>query len=219
MKKIIECINRNYNVLTLVISAMIGVGTIMIGYVTIGVMKDQMRLQAYDNQPIFRIETELVKVTNENFYDGEFCRIFNDGSPVVQFDNLVVNTIIEFEININDKRNILLTSFYDASFETSNLKGEIETYYGQNCNKYFYDLCQDALKQGYFIKRFNIYQISYLDIYNKPQVSYYKGNKRISKDEYFAIVDSCDYKNQYSANIGELTINKILAIIQSHDKE
>lgn len=226
MNKFNNWLLKNKDLISLYITAMIGVASILVGCVSIYVMRDQIKLQDQDSQPIFRIETELVKTKGDDFYNTEYLHIYNDGEPVVHYNYIRYSTIFHVEITegLNSKieGEIAIAGFYDISFHLHNLTGKALTTFCEDNNLNYYNLYMALLNKSinnnyYFISRFNLIEISYMDKHNNTQIVYYADNHKIKKEEYDAFPN---FRNKTSElyTLENMSSDRIIEIIKAEDK-
>ncbi|MFR9542572.1 MAG: hypothetical protein SNH27_11010 [Rikenellaceae bacterium] len=227
MNKLNNWLLKNKDVISLYITALIGVASIVVGCVSISVMRGQIKMQDQDDQPIFRIETEYYIPKGSSSYDTEYLHIYNDGEPVIHYNYVRHATILHIQIteSVNNtiEDDVLIANFYDTTFNTNNLTGKISTSFKENNNANYYNLHLETINKTrgdnyYFISRFNLIEISYLDKHNNTQVVYYADNRKIDKKHYDIFPHKVNNQRKF-CDINTVTLDDIIEIVKSGNSE
>ena len=103
--KIANFIRKDKDVISVIISFFVGVGSIIVGCVTISVSNQQViltnrqvELQELLEQPIFRIEYDFVDTYDDEvtYYDTKVANVYNDGTIPRLIQRVDVDEILKF---------------------------------------------------------------------------------------------------------------------------
>lgn len=212
----------------------VGISTIVSAAISISVMlsqeKSQERLiamQENEHQPVFKINYNLSKTNTSEVFDVENFVIENVGEQMLSPADITLKTYIKTNY-ANNKDGIgnttyyPLTYYYNASISSENLSGEIMKTIG---NEYlhnhleFYNLYKDAIEYSNThndvfleIEKIDLFKISYIDIYGKERVCYYRNSNRISEKTYDSIIQESNkiYHNVPFKSIVDIGLEDIL---------
>ena len=179
--KIANFIRKDKDVISVIISFFVGVGSIIVGCVTISVSNQQViltnrqvELQELQEQPIFRIEYDFVDTYDDEvtYYDTKVINVYNDGTIPRLIQRVDVDEILKFEIHRGDSHYELLVhipAFYRIHSQASSLSGKVFTgFFRGNHEEYHKKLYLKTLEETevgefYFISLFTLTSIDYVD--------------------------------------------------------
>ena len=137
--KIANFIRKDKDVISVIISFFVGIGSIIVGCVTISVSNQQViltnrqvELQELLEQPIFRIEYDFVDTYDDEvtYYDTKVANVYNDGTIPRLIQRVDVDEILKFEIHRGDSHYELLVhipAFYRIHSQANSLSGKVFT--------------------------------------------------------------------------------------------
>lgn len=232
MNNFFELLVKNKDLATIIITAIIGIGTIVVGIATIIVMNRQTTivarqtsLQYAAQQPIFRISTEY-QDWDDKKNDTQIITIFNDGNPVKHITNIKVETFFGVDATKDRvQKNIILpiTAYYFASSTSSNLTGQIFTAFFINNNYRFHELYREAMKHTkgenyYFLSKFDLIKIEYIDVNSLSNTVLYKNREPINREIYDSIIDATSKYKYDVFDIEKITFDDILKCVNEEYK-
>lgn len=223
-----------------IVTVLIGIMTLVSGMVSIKVMlsqeeiqKELLEAQKREHQPNFMIDYKISKTQEDGKFDVENFTIENIGEPMSSPAKISHRTFIMVEYkNVQDIVSKVvyfpLTYYYSSTSSTENMKGlllrSIKNESIQNHGR-FVDLYFEANnytkehKNIYiYLKKVDIFEISYVDIYEDKRVNYYMGNYRVSKDTYDMIKEYDKYIDK-SKSIVDVTLTDLIDFVLAEDKK
>lgn len=236
--KFADFIRKDKDVITIIISFCVGLGTIIVGCVTIRVsnqqvtlMNRQVELQELIEQPIFRIEKDLVDTYDDGvtFYDTKVINIYNDGAIPQSIQNIDVDEILKFEIHRGTNHYeflYLVPSFYRIHSPASSLTGMVFTGFSRGNNEEYYEkLYLKTLKdtepgEFYSIFSFPLTSVDYVDKFGNSHLLYFRDNIQITEEEFKRIYkQSTQYETQFFMDIDNLSYDELMKIAEVYIKE
>lgn len=201
----------------------IGVAGIIFSYFQLKINKQQIEIQKKELQPIFKITYTLYKGERTETYDTEIIEIHNDGKAVKSFDSKI-KTFYKIEYSNHKKglkieQNIPIAGFYFAQSKAQNSTGLLLQGYYRNNNADYARLYRECIAQTldgdyYFINRFSLIKIVYVDISDTKYTVYYKNNEMIDEKEYNQILESENFSHEFPLDVEKVTLNEIKRILK-----
>ena len=224
-----------------IVTVFIGVMTLVSGMVSIKVMLSQEKLQEElleaqkrEHQPNFMINHKISKTEEDGEYNVENFTIENIGEPMISPAKISYSTFIKVEYN-NMQDNVSkvvyypLTYYYSRTSSADNMKGLLLCSIGnesiQNHGR-FGDLYFEAIKYNkehehvyVYLSKVDMYEISYVDIYEEKRTNYYMGNYRVSKETYDTVMEYAKMTNIRSKSIVDVTLTDLIDAVLAEEKQ
>lgn len=180
------------------------------------------------NRSEFKINYNISKTDTSEVFDVENFVIENIGEQMLSPADVTVKTYIKtnYANNKDGTGNITyypLTYYYNVSISSENLSGEIMKTIG---NEYLHNhlkvnnLDKEAIEYSNThsdvfleIEKIDLFKISYIDIYGKERVCYYRNSSRISEKTYDSIIHESNkiYHNVPFKSIVDIDLDDILS--------
>ena len=231
-------IRRDKDVISVIISFCVGVGSIIVGCVAISVSNQQVNLtnrqvelQELLEQPIFRIEEDFVDTYDDEiiYYDTKVVNVYNDGTIPKLIKRVDVNEILKFEIHRGDSHYELLyhiPAFYRIHSQVSSLTGRVFTgFLRGNYEEYHKKLYLKTLEEAevgefYFISSFTLTSIDYVDKLGHSRSLYFNDKNQITEEEFKRIYkQSTQYETQFFMDIDSLSYEELMNIAEEYIKD
>lgn len=190
------------NYMTIAIGMSTILSTVLSAYVMISQEKSQRRLiemQAFEHQPVFAINYIKSSSDSTDSKETEDFTIENTGEQMLGPAKISLSSYIEVEYSDYNKDIDVtvyypLKSFYTSTIQTENLTGLLmmshNSGYIQN-NKIFTRLHDEATayssshdKIYVFLRKIDMFTITYTDIYGDERTCYYRNSDKSSKEAY-----------------------------------
>lgn len=218
------------NYMTIAIGMSTILSTVLSAYVMISQDKSQRRLiemQEYEHQPIFAINYIKSSSDGTDSKDIEDFTIENIGEQMLGPAKISVKSYIEIEYSDYNKDIELMTYYplayyYNAVTCTENLTGLLmmshHSEYIQN-NKRFTRLHDEATtystsqdKIYVYLRKIDLFTITYTDIYGKERTCYYRNSDKSSKEAHDLITGNASktYTKGNSLSIEEVTFEDLI---------
>lgn len=195
---------ENKDVITLIVSIVVGFSTMATSFVSISIMKQQSRLseeqnemQKLQNQPIFDISVYQQQDSDDGKYGTDILEIRNIGEKMTSCE---ITTNVLFAIsyhNLNTRDTIYaeVKDYFMATVHNGNDKGGVEKRWCPGNNRVFcegYDASMKDSKDGtyYFYDKIVLIKIEYTDILREKHTVYFKHGKEITESEYNHYLDA-----------------------------
>ena len=236
--KIANFIRKDKDVISVIISFFVGVGSIIVGCVTISVSNQQViltnrqvELQELLEQPIFRIEYDFVDTYDDEvtYYDTKVINVYNDGTIPRLIQRVDVDEILKFEIHRGDSHYELLVhipAFYRIHSQASSLSGKVFTgFFRGNHEEYHKKLYLKTLDETevgefYFISLFTLTSIDYVDKFGHFHSLYFNDKNQIAEEDFKRIYkQSTQYETQFFMDIDNLCYDELMKIAEVYIKE
>lgn len=236
--KIANFIRKDKDVISVIISFFVGVGSIIVGCVTISVSNQQViltnrqvELQELLEQPIFRIEYDFVDTYDDEvtYYDTKVVNVYNDGTIPRLIQRVDVDEILKFEIHRGDSHYELLVhipAFYRIHSQANSLSGKVFTGFFRGNNEeyhkklYLKTLEETEVGEFYFISSFTLTSIDYVDKFGHFHSLFFNDKNQITEEEFKRIYkQSTQYETQFFWDIDNLSYDELMKIAEVYIKE
>ena len=189
--------DKRYEKISAIATFMAAVGSIVVGIITVTVMKHQEDAERLLNQPLFAVHVGLNYSQDKQLYDNEEYVIENVGYKtrsktdvnhysiieVSRFDNAVGKVVTKY---------CLMNNYFGASFTTGNLDGTVEySSYSKNNNELFFNLYSETLHYGEThpgvyvdVKKKHYFVLVYTDIYGDIHTIVKNEDKDVDPDQF-----------------------------------
>lgn len=174
------------------------------------ISKRQLGTQQSEHQPIFRVNSNLLKDENSPVFNNEVLTITYEGHSPKQVDSVQVNTYFEIDRNYNGQSDTIyvpVVDYFTASHTDIN-GGTIYVAYGPDNNKYFglfYNECINKSKTGtfYFTTKLHLVKIDYVDIDGISHTTCFIKNKLAEQKQYDKIIS--ESKAAFTYNLFDIS--------------
>lgn len=236
--KIANFIRKDKDVISVIISFFVGIGSIIVGCVTISVSNQQViltnrqvELQELLEQPIFRIEDDFVDTYDDEvtYYDTKVINVYNDGIIPRSIQKVDVTEILKFEIHRDNSHYELLVhipAFYRIQSQINSLTGKVFTGFSRgNYEEYHQKLYLKTLEEtkmgeSYFISSFTLTSIDYIDKLGNSHSLYFNDNNHITEEEFNSTYKhSKKYETKFFMDIDNLSYEELMKIAEEYIKE
>ena len=216
-------IKKNKDIIAILISAVIGLSSIITGFSTIIVMNRQTELLNIDKQPMFRIDTELISNYKSGYYEGRMLNVYNEGYSIRYIHNIDVKTFIKLSAIKNNKvENYILPiiAYYSINLPTSNLKGQLFTAFSTQNNKQYNNLYTECMehKDYYKMSVIDVLYIKYKDANYKNNEVFFENKVLIDKSQYEEYLKVYKKYQLSELDISKITFNNVMNIIDAENE-
>lgn len=176
----------------------IGLMGIIVSYTQAKIAYSDFKLHKAEQLPVFKIDNDLIKNDSINFFDTEDLKITNEGCVIRDF-KYSISAFYSIEIKyLKNSRYYLfaVNDYYQLSFYTNNMKGELMHAYCPGNNKEFsrfYNDCLNSSKGDTLIdtRKIGFIRLSYTDINDEKHIEYYNSQGlKLTEDKYNSIFKS-----------------------------
>lgn len=206
------------------------VGTIIIGIVTIAIMRSQddiqkrlMIMEENKNQPIFAVSEVEGMSIDSTIYDYEEFQIYNHGATVRKLEKVRPSVFIKLSFRQNDEIQNLyapISDYYYFYCNTGSLTGEIAHSLGTSiihnrlnyAQNIYWGKSSDPSIELVNSELIKIYTITYIDIFGDTRTCYFKGKEETNSDYVSEITNAAEHQFNYKTfSITDVTIDTIIA--------
>lgn len=226
-------IKEKKDVISIIISFCVGVGTLLVGYATIRVSNQQVKIaqqqllmQESLEQPVFRIEEEYIDTYGDDtitFYDTQVLKVHNEGSLPKSIKQINVNKVLKVDVYSDNSRIELLVNlptYYSFQNDISSLSGQVLTAFSRGNNASYYDLYQESMEHSYegnyyFTSMSTLIRIDYIDKFDISHSLHFYGKNQISEDEYKNIlIEAKAFDAEFNVDVFKMNFSDILKMIE-----
>ena len=217
--------SNRFDKITAIATFMASVATIIVGIATIRVMTYEEERDKIQNQPLFRVRTDLNYSQEKSFYDNEEFTVINEGEKTKSRSDVHHDCFLEIsytDMNTHQAtitRYCPLSYYFGARIVTGNLDGTIiYSVQSGNNNELFYNLYMDALKYGenhpgivLLIEKQDYFTIDYTDVFGENHTVVKKEDVEVDINRLLEIRRKAEIDaNGKSFSIQHLDLNEIL---------
>lgn len=223
------------------ISTMADIMTIIIGIVSIRVMRSQsktaneaVKLQKHEHQPVFKIKMPQYKSEGSDVYDIMSYVLSNDGERVKAYNGVSVTTYLKLSIaqicSRPPKRGpiyVPIDGYFGLFTNVYELQGHVyKSIETERCanNKWFGELYQKAIAYRgnhpdyyVFAELVHLTKVSYTDIYNEEHSCFFVNKKEVDELAYQEIKDSSSAIWGYRTfSMSDVDLDDLVKVVMEH---
>jgi hypothetical protein len=211
------------------------IGTVVVGIVTIVVMKSQddiqkrqLAMEEAKNQPIFVLSESHNKSEGSDKFDYEEFGVFNYGAMVKSFSEVTPYVFVQLTYCQNNEIKELyapIDHYYYEYYITKALQGDVAHSYGSSyihntlnyVNNIYWGKSNNPSIEWVNSKLIKIFVVSYVDIYGVSKTIYFESESETTK-EYVLDIISISQKQfpTQKFDIRKVSIDAIIEASQNH---
>lgn len=218
--------NKRFEKVSALATFIASVGSIVIGIITVTVMKHQEEAELLHSQPLYSVHFELNYSQEKQKFDNQEYVLTNEGAKTRSKTDVHYNSIIEISYYNQEHGEVLtkycpLDYYFGAAFTTGNLDGTIEySAYSGNNNELFYDFYMEALRysethpgKSVAVKKTHYFTFEYTDIFGERHTVVKNENSEVDAEQFALILKKADLDcGGKSFSINHLNLEEILEI-------